>query len=65
MSVSYARIRSNDDERQAMNQITYRKQDITCDHCQRVGSGDVVHSVGGWAQVKCLSCGWTSSWPEV
>ena len=65
MSVPYARIRSNIDERQAMNDTNYRQQDITCDRCQHSGAGNIVDSVSGWAHVKCLSCGWVSSWKEV
>ena len=65
MSVSHAKVRSNNKERQDMNDTIYRQQDITCDRCQHVGAGNIVDSVNGWAHVKCLSCGWVSSEPEV
>lgn len=44
--------------------IIYRQMDIKCDHCGRSDAGDIVDSVGGWAHVKCPSCGWVSSCPE-
>jgi DNA-directed RNA polymerase subunit RPC12/RpoP len=44
--------------------IIYRQMDIMCDHCGRSDAGDIVDSVGGWAHVKCPSCGWVSSCPE-
>jgi hypothetical protein len=48
-----------------MNETIYRQQDITCDRCQHTGAGNIVDSVSGWAHVRCLSCGWVSSQPEV
>ena len=48
-----------------MSDTIYHQQDIICDRCQHAGAGNIVGYVNRWAHVKCLSCGWVSSQPEV